>query len=209
MRKSGLAVVGALALGGVVGAALAQAKPEQLVKQRQAVMTLQGKYFGPMAAMAQGKAPYNADIVRRNAAFLDNLSRMPWDGFDPSTKDVKSNALPAVFEQNDKFKEAGSRLENETHKLYEVSRSGDEEPEVAPRVPGEHRGDGASGTHKGRQTGSDDEETDDDETSDAPPHTCGERQQLTAPMHNHLLQHAVRLRETPEHCTNSPPGSMR
>src|SRR5438067_13216213 len=126
MRKSGLAILMALALGGVVGAALAQAKPEQLVKQRQSVMTLQGKYFGPLAAMAQGKVPYNADIVKRNAAFLDNLTRMPWDTFDPSTKDLKSNALPAIWEQPDKFKEAASRLENEAQKLYQVSQSGDE-----------------------------------------------------------------------------------
>ena len=126
MKRSGMAAVVALALGVAAGAVFAQAKPETLVKQRQAVMTLQGKYFGPMAAMGQGKAPYNADIVRRNAAFLDNLSRMPWDGFDPSTKDVKSAALAAIYEQPDKFKEAGSRLENEAHKLYEVSRSGDE-----------------------------------------------------------------------------------
>jgi cytochrome c556 len=121
-----MAVVVALTLGVAAGAVFAQAKPETLVKQRQAVMTLQGKYFGPLAAMAQGKAPYNADIVRRNAAFLDNLSRMPWDGFDPSTKEVKSAALPAIYEQPDKFKEAAARLENEVHKLYEVSRSGDE-----------------------------------------------------------------------------------
>jgi cytochrome c556 len=116
----------ALALGVTAGVVFAQAKPEQLVKQRQAVMTLQGKYFGPMAAMAQGKAPYNAEIVKRNSAFLDNLSRMPWDGFDASTKDVKSAALPAIYEQTDKFKEAASRLENETHKLYQVAQSGDE-----------------------------------------------------------------------------------
>ena len=127
MKRSGMAVVVALALGVAAGAVFAQAKPEQLVKQRQSVMTLQGKYFGPMAAMAQGKAPYNADIVRRNAAFLDNLTRMPWDTFEPSTKDVKpSGALPAIWDQPDKFKEASSRLENEAHKLYEVSRSGDE-----------------------------------------------------------------------------------
>jgi cytochrome c556 len=129
MKRSGLAVVVALALGAVAGATLAQVKPETLVKQRQAVMTLQGKYFGPLAAMAQGKAPYNADIVRRNAAFLDNLTRMPWDGFDPSTKDVKdmkTAALPAIYEQPEKFKEAASRLENEAHKLYQVSQSGDE-----------------------------------------------------------------------------------
>jgi cytochrome c556 len=127
MKRSGLAALVAVALGVAGGAALAQVKPELLVKQRQSVMTLQGKYFGPLAAMAQGKAPYNADIVKRNAGYLDNLTRMPWDTFDPSTKDVKgSNALPAIWEQPDKFKEAASRLENEAHKLYEVSQSGDE-----------------------------------------------------------------------------------
>ena len=126
MKRSATAVVVALALGVAAGAVFAQQKPEVLVKQRQAVMTLQGKYFGPMAAMAQGKAPFNADVVKRNSAYLDNLSRMAWDGFDASTKDTKSAALPAIFEQTDKFKEAASRLENEAHKLYQVAQSGDE-----------------------------------------------------------------------------------
>src|SRR5919206_3843496 len=123
MKRSGLAAVVALAVGVTAGVAFAQQKPEVLVKQRQSVMTLQGKYFGPMAAMAQGKAPYNPDVVRRNSAFLDNLSRMAWDGFDPNTKDVKSAALPAVYEQQAKFREAGSRLEQEAHKLWEVAQS--------------------------------------------------------------------------------------
>lgn len=126
MKRSGAAAVVALALGITAGTVFAQAKPELLVKQRQAVMTLQGKYFGPMAAMAQGKAPYNPDVVRRNSAFLDNLSRMAWDGFDPSTKDVKSATLPAAYEQQAKFREAASRLENEAHRLYEIAQRGDE-----------------------------------------------------------------------------------
>lgn len=126
MKRSGLAAVVALVLGLSAGAVFAQQKPEVLVKQRQAVMTLQGKYFGPMAAMAQGKAPYNAEVVKRNSAFLDNLTRMAWDGFDPSTKDVKSATLPATYEQQAKFKEAAARLENEAHKLYEVAQRGDE-----------------------------------------------------------------------------------
>jgi cytochrome c556 len=119
----------AVALGAGTGFAtfvMAQAKPEVLVKQRMAVMTLQGKYFGPMNAMAQGKAPYNAAVVQRNAGFLDNLTRMSWDGFDPSTASLKSNALPAVFKDKAKFDEAGSRLENEVSRLVAVSRSGDE-----------------------------------------------------------------------------------
>lgn len=126
MKKSGVAAVVALALGVAAGTVYAQAKPELLVKQRQAVMTLQGKYFGPMGAMAQGKAPYNPEIVKRNSAFLDNLTRMAWDGFDPSTKDVKSATLPAAYEQQAKFREAASRLEKEASKLYQVAQSGDE-----------------------------------------------------------------------------------
>ena len=126
MMKRGAAALAALVLGLAAGGVLAQAKPEVLVKQRQAAMTLQGKYFGPLAAMAQGKAPYNAEVVKRNAGFLDNLSRMPWDGFDPSTTGVKSHAKPEVFTDSAGVKEAISRLENETHKLYEVSQKGDE-----------------------------------------------------------------------------------
>ncbi|HYT48038.1 MAG TPA: cytochrome c [Burkholderiales bacterium] len=126
MKKSLVAAGVAVAVAS--GVALAQVKPEILVKQRQAVMTLQGKYFGPMAGMAQGKLPYDANVVQRNAGFLDNLSRMPWDGFDPSTKDVsvKTAALPAVWSDNAKFREAADRLQSETSKLYAVSRSGDE-----------------------------------------------------------------------------------
>jgi cytochrome c556 len=120
-------VAAALAVGALIALdAAAQVKPETLVKQRQAVMTLQGKYFGPLAGMAQGKIPFNKDVVQRNAGFLGNLSRMPWDGFDPSTKDVKSAALPAVFSEPAKFKEAYERLENETSKLYDLARGGDE-----------------------------------------------------------------------------------
>jgi len=59
-----------------------------LVKQRQAAMTLQGKYYGPMAGMAQGKIPYNGDIVARNAGYLEVLSKIALDGFVDSTKDV-------------------------------------------------------------------------------------------------------------------------
>lgn len=120
-------LLSATVIGLVISAtAAAQAKPEQLVKQRQAAMTLQGKYFGPLGAMAQGKAPYNAELVRRNAAFLDALDKMPWDGFAASTKGVKSAALPAVFTDTAKFKEAQDRLQSEISKLVSLSKSGDE-----------------------------------------------------------------------------------
>jgi cytochrome c556 len=116
----------AAALGGASLEALAQAKPDVLVKQRQAAMTLQGKYLGPIGAMLKGAAPYNADTVALNATFLENLARMPWDGFNPSTQGEKSKTKPEVYKEMDKFKLAYERLETETAKLGAVARAKDE-----------------------------------------------------------------------------------
>jgi cytochrome c556 len=106
--------------------AQAQVKPETLLKQRQAAMILQGKYFGPLAGMASGKVPYDANAVQRNAAFLDNLSKMAWDGFAPSTRDEKSRALPVIFTDTAKFKQAQDNFQAEATKLAQLSKSGDE-----------------------------------------------------------------------------------
>jgi cytochrome c556 len=127
MNKMFTFVALALGLGAAYSLpAYSQAKPEVLVKQRQAAMTLQGKYFGPLNLMAQGKIPYDANVVTRNAGYLEALSKMPWDGFTASTKGEKSRALPAVFTDTGKFKEAQDRFEAEATKLASVAKSGDE-----------------------------------------------------------------------------------
>ena len=130
MKKKLLSACIALTLGAGAGYAtsvLAQAKPETLVKQRVAVMTLHGKYFyGHLRPMAQGKIPYDAERAARAAGFIEALSRMPWDGFAPSTKDIKSGTLPEAFSDAAKFKESQDRYQAETAKLVSVIRSGDE-----------------------------------------------------------------------------------
>ena len=129
MKKKVLSAALAVAFGagaGYVINAFAQAKPDVLVGQRQAVMKLQGKYFGPLGGMAQGKIPYDARIVARNAGYLQPLSEMPWDTFTPETKDEKSKALPAIWEQPAKFKEAQDHLQGAVVKLVAASKSGDE-----------------------------------------------------------------------------------
>lgn len=108
------------------GLVFAQAKPEVLVKQRQAGMQMIGKYFGPLSGMPSGKAPYKADVVIRNAAFLEMLSKMPWDGFTEATKDTKSSTLPAVFTEMNKFEEKSRHFQSTVDKLAKISKSGDE-----------------------------------------------------------------------------------
>ena len=127
MKKTFVAAGVAIVVGGLAGTALAQVKPEVLVKQRQSAMTLIGKYWGPISGMASGKvSPYNADVVSRNATYLENLAQMPWDGFHDSTKGEKSRALPAIWEQKAKFDELAQRLQTETIKLGQVARATDE-----------------------------------------------------------------------------------
>lgn len=108
-------------------AAVAQARPDVLIKQRQAVMTLQGKYIGPIAGMATGKVPYNADAVARNATYLENLVQMAWDGFHESTKDEKNTrALPKIYSEKAKFDDYAQRLQAETATLAQAARARDE-----------------------------------------------------------------------------------
>lgn len=126
MKRTVVAASVVIAMGALGGAAVAQVKPDVLVKQRQSAMTLIGKYFGPLGGMAQGRVPFDAKLVQRNADYLNALAQMPWDGFDPSTKNEKSRALPAIWEQPDKVKDATQRFQSEVGKLQSVAKGGDE-----------------------------------------------------------------------------------
>ena len=128
MNKQFMTAGLALMLGaGYTLTAYAQAKPETLVKWRQAAMALQGKYFYPkLRPMAQGKIPYDANTAAHDAELLLAVTKMPWDGFVASTKDLKTGALPAVYADTAKFKESADRLQSETTKLVALTKSGDE-----------------------------------------------------------------------------------
>jgi cytochrome c556 len=117
----------ALALGvGISGMALSQEKPESLVKQRQAKMTLQWKYLKPLYLMSRDRMPYDAKTVAQNVSYLAVLDEMAWDGFDPSTKDLKTHALPAIWSEPAKFKAAQEHLEKAVAQLVKVSKGGNE-----------------------------------------------------------------------------------
>jgi cytochrome c556 len=127
MNKKIILASVAFALGSVVTtSAFAQAKPDVLVKQRQAGMTLIAKYFGPLGGMAAGRVPFNAAVVARNAGYLEVLSHLPWDGYDASTSGEKSAALPAVFSDSAKFKSAADNFQAEVAKLATAAKGGNE-----------------------------------------------------------------------------------
>jgi cytochrome c556 len=109
-------------------AAFAQAKPETLVAQRQAAMTLQGKYLYSIIPMAQGKVPYDAKVVARNVEYLGVLTQMPWDGFTPETANVtvKTRAMPEIYKDQAAFRQKIEAMRAQVTKLEGTVKTGNE-----------------------------------------------------------------------------------
>lgn len=106
---------------------LAQPNPNQLINSRKGAMNLQAKYFSPILAMSQGRAPYDAKIVQRNADYLAVLSELPWDDFQPHSLGLKNTrAKEEIAKDEAKFKAGIEQLQAEVQKLQAAARKGDE-----------------------------------------------------------------------------------
>jgi cytochrome c556 len=128
MQKHQLAAVALALCAAWTASAFAQAKPDTQVAQRQAVMTLNGKYMYSILPMAQGKIPYDAKIVARNVAFLDALTQMPWDDFSPETANttLKTRAKPEIFKDQAGFRQRIEAIRAQMGKLNDIVKTGNE-----------------------------------------------------------------------------------
>jgi cytochrome c556 len=108
--------------------ALAQfRKPEDAVKYRQSVMYTMGNHFyARLGGMANGRVPFDAKVAAENADLVLTLSKLPWVGFGPETKDVmETEAKPAIWTEQAKFRDLGQKMQAEVVKLQAASRTGD------------------------------------------------------------------------------------
>lgn len=128
MRKHLFAASVVIVLGGGMAAELlAQPNPNQLVASRKGAMNLQGKYLSPMLAMTQGRAPYDARIVQRNADYLAVLTQLAWDDFQPHTAGVaNTRAKEEIYKDQAKFRAGIETLQADVQKLAGAARSGDQ-----------------------------------------------------------------------------------
>lgn len=119
----------AVSAAAVLGAGTVQAqfsKPEDAIKYRQSVMTIQNAHLGRIGAVAKGAVPFDAAVVQNNAAILEQMAKLPWGAFGPGTDQGReTRALPAIWTNNGKFVELSRRLEHETTKLSIAAKSGD------------------------------------------------------------------------------------
>jgi cytochrome c556 len=119
-------VIGCLA----TGTALAQGKPptkaEQALKYRKAVYQVMAWNFGPLAAMAQGKIPYDADQFQLRAERVATVAPLLHEAYPPETKDVANSKLKSeMWDNRADFDSKLKDLETRSAALAATSKSRD------------------------------------------------------------------------------------
>jgi cytochrome c556 len=123
MKLNQYFVLAALSVG-LTGTALAQfAKPESAIKYRQSALSVMSTHFSRIGAVVKGEAPYNKESVAADAAIVNTLANLPWQGFGPGTE--SNNALPAIWTESAKFKSNQEKLISAASNLNTAAQSGD------------------------------------------------------------------------------------
>ncbi len=99
-------------------------KPEDAIKYRQSAFTLMGTHFGRIAAMAQGKVPYDAKAIEMNANVLATVVNLPYTAFGEGTDLGNTKAKPEIWKEMPKFKEAAEKMQGEVAKLNAAAKAG-------------------------------------------------------------------------------------
>lgn len=100
------------------------AKPEDAIKYRKAAFTVMATHFGRVAAMANGRIPFDAKAAADNAEIATIASKLPYAGFVEGTDKGETKAEPKIWTERDKFNGAASKMQEEMAKLNVAAKSG-------------------------------------------------------------------------------------
>lgn len=118
------ATVAFAGLATALPAAAQFAKPEDAIKYRKAGMTMMAAHFGRVAAMANGRVPFDAKAAAENAEIATALSKLPYAGFMAGTDKGDTKAKPEIWTDADKFRTAITRMQDEMVKLNAAAKGG-------------------------------------------------------------------------------------
>jgi cytochrome c556 len=100
------------------------AKPEDAIKYRKAAFTVMGTHFGRVAAMANGRIPFDAKAAADNAELATMMSKLPYAGFGEGTDKGDTRAEPKIWTEMDKFRAAAAKMQEEMVKLNVAAKTG-------------------------------------------------------------------------------------
>jgi len=124
MKKSILVAMAIAGAATALPAAAQFAKPEDAIKYRKAAFTVMGAHFGRVAAMANGRVPFDARAAAENAEIALMMSKLPYAGFIDGTDKGDTRAKPEIWAEQDKFKAAAGKMQDEMVKLNAAAKTG-------------------------------------------------------------------------------------
>ena len=100
------------------------AKPEDAIKYRKSALSVMGTHFGRVAAMANGRIPFDAAAAASNAAIAETMSKLPYVAFGEGTDKGDTRAKPDIWKEPAKFKDAADKMQAEVIKVAAAAKSG-------------------------------------------------------------------------------------
>jgi cytochrome c556 len=100
------------------------AKPEDAVKYRKNALFVMQQNFSRVAAMASGKAPFDAKVAAESAAVAEYVGKLPWAAFTEGSDKGETKAKPEIWKEPAKFKEYADKMQGEMLKLSVAAKSG-------------------------------------------------------------------------------------
>jgi len=124
MTKYSAVLLAAIGASFVLPAAAQFAKPEDAIKYRKNALFVMQQNFGRVAAMAGGKAPFDAKVAAESATVAEFTAKLPWEGFGPGTDKGDTKAKPEIWAEKAKFDDYAHKLQAEMAKLSVAAKSG-------------------------------------------------------------------------------------
>lgn len=124
MKTLATIVLAASAAALALPAAAQFAKPEDAIKYRKSALFVMQQNFGRVAAMAGGKAPFDAKVAADSAAVAEYMSKLPWAGFGEGTDKGDTKAKPEIWSDKAKFDDYAMKMQSEMSKLNAAAKTG-------------------------------------------------------------------------------------
>lgn len=120
-------------VAGVVAAHNTDSQADSAIRYRQGVFRAMEWNVSRMAAMAQGRVPYDAEDFNKRAQRLNGLSLMVQEGFPKGSETgehVESFAKPDLWWEEARFSGLLGKLQQSSTKLAQMSAAGDERDDL-------------------------------------------------------------------------------
>jgi cytochrome c556 len=124
MKKIASFILAAAAITLAAPASAQFAKPEDAIKYRKSSLSVMATHFGRVAAMASGRAPFDAKAVADNAAIAEAMSKLPWAAFVEGSDKGDTKAKADIWSDGARFKDANEKMQGEMSKLAVAARTG-------------------------------------------------------------------------------------